>query len=335
MRRFQRFLPAAALVAIVTACQGSGAPPDDGGLPQSVAVQVEPPTATTAARGVVAFAAAVTGTANTSVVWTVVEQGGGTVDASGLYTAPGTTGTFHVRATSAVDPLARSESTVTVTALPPPITVAVTPSTASVIAGGSITFAATVTNAANTAVTWSVSGTSCGTITQAGVYTAPAAAASCSVVATSQADTTKRATATVTVTAPPPPITVAVTPSPAATNSCSSLTFTATVANTTNRAVTWSVQEGAAGGSITTAGVYTAPQSAGTYHVVATSVADGTKAAIATVTVTDKILSVAVSPQTTSVSTGGTARFTATVTTTCGSFASAATVSPTGVIAVQ
>jgi hypothetical protein len=45
------------------------------------------------------------------------------------------------------------------------------------------------------------------------------------------------------------------------------------------------VQEGAAGGSITSAGVYTAPAGAGTYHVVARSAADSTKVATATVTV--------------------------------------------------
>jgi hypothetical protein len=46
------------------------------------------------------------------------------------------------------------------------------------------------------------------------------------------------------------------------------------------------VQEGAAGGAITSAGVYTAPATAGNYHVVATSQADSTKSATATVTVT-------------------------------------------------
>ena len=50
-------------------------------------------------------------------------------------------------------------------------------------------------------------------------------------------------------------------------------------------AVTWSVQEGAPGGSVTAAGVYTAPGTAGTYHLVATSQADATKSATATVTV--------------------------------------------------
>jgi len=49
--------------------------------------------------------------------------------------------------------------------------------------------------------------------------------------------------------------------------------------------VTWSVQEGAAGGTVTTDGVYTAPTSPGTYHVVASAAADASKKAVATVAV--------------------------------------------------
>jgi hypothetical protein len=60
--------------------------------------------------------------------------------------------------------------------------------------------------------------------------------------------------------------------------------FTATVTGASNTAVTWSIQEGAAGGTITSGGSYTAPAAAGTYHVVATSQADPTKSATATVT---------------------------------------------------
>lgn len=64
------------------------------------------------------------------------------------------------------------------------------------------------------------------------------------------------------------------------------IAFSATVTGTSDTAVTWTVQEGAAGGTISGAGVYTAPRTAGTYHVVAT-VAHATKTATATVTITD------------------------------------------------
>lgn len=60
-------------------------------------------------------------------------------------------------------------------------------------------------------------------------------------------------------------------------------TFTATVSG--GGGVTWSVQEGAAGGTITTAGIYTAPSSTGTFHVVAANSANSTQTATATVTV--------------------------------------------------
>lgn len=49
-------------------------------------------------------------------------------------------------------------------------------------------------------------------------------------------------------------------------------------------AVTWTVQE-ASGGTITAAGLYTAPTTEGTYHVVATQQGDATRTATATVTV--------------------------------------------------
>jgi len=84
---------------------------------------------------------------------------------------------------------------------------------------------------------------------------------------------------------PPPIVLIAVSPSAATVISSGTQSFTATVTGTTNLAVTWSVQEGAAGGSITSAGVYTAPQTIGTYHVVATSQADKSKSAMATINV--------------------------------------------------
>lgn len=85
---------------------------------------------------------------------------------------------------------------------------------------------------------------------------------------------------------------VHVTPTPDASQLLSvgaSQSFTATVNDPDNaqadQAVTWQVQEGAAGGSITSAGVYTAPDVPGTYHITATSIYDPTKTATITVQV--------------------------------------------------
>jgi hypothetical protein len=65
-------------------------------------------------------------------------------------------------------------------------------------------------------------------------------------------------------------------------------TFTATVTNTSNTAVTWSVTEangGTLSGTTPTSTTYSPPGISGTYHVVATSVADPTKKATAIVVV--------------------------------------------------
>jgi hypothetical protein len=50
--------------------------------------------------------------------------------------------------------------------------------------------------------------------------------------------------------------------------------------------VTWSVKEGASGGTITSAGLYSAPSTTGTFHVSVTSNADATKGDLATIAVT-------------------------------------------------
>ncbi len=325
---FSRWILSALIVGALLACgpAPAGHTPAAG---QSVSVGVEPTSAQVQVGSTAHFAATVTGTADTGVVWQVVETGGGAVDATGRYPAPGTPGVFHVRASSRATPTAQADGTVTVVA---PVAVTVSPRTPSVVAGGTIAFSATVQNATNTAVDWSVSGTGCGTITTAGLYTAPAAAASCTVVATSQQDPSRSDAATVTVTAPPPPIVVTITPATGAADACRTATFSATVTGTSNTAVTWSVQEGVAGGTISSTGVYTAPSVAGTYHVVATSAASPASSANVPVVVADRVLSVVVSPQTIQVPPGGTAQFTATVTTTCGAVVATSTIDSAGQI---
>ena len=75
---------------------------------------------------------------------------------------------------------------------------------------------------------------------------------------------------------------VSVSPATAQSITTGTLPFTATVSGTTtNKAVTWTVSAG----SITSAGVFTAPATTGTVTVTATSSADHTKSAAATVTV--------------------------------------------------
>ena len=85
----------------------------------------------------------------------------------------------------------------------------------------------------------------------------------------------------------PSSVSVAINPLTAAVPEGGSLSFVATVKGVANpiALVTWSVQEGTTGGSITSSGVYTAPNTLGTYRVVATSVADPTASASAVVTI--------------------------------------------------
>lgn len=211
------------------------------------------------------------------------------------------------------------------------VTVQVAPAQAQVPPGGVVTFAATVTGTPNTSVVWGVSEALGGTVNATGLYTAPSSAGTFHVTATSNADPTKQASATVTVTTPAP-IVVTVSPAAPSVDECKTLQFTAAVTGTTNTAVTWSVLEGATGGTVTAAGLYTAPNGPGTYHVVAKSVADPTKSSTATVTVKDTIVAVVVSPATVTVPPSGTAQLTATVTNTCGTFTASATINAAGVV---
>jgi hypothetical protein len=99
---------------------------------------------------------------------------------------------------------------------PPTISVVVSPSTASLVVGGTQQFSATVSGTSNQGVTWSVnnvtSGNSTvGTISAQGVYTAPAvlpaSGSQVTVGAASVADSTKTASATVSLSNPVPTVT--------------------------------------------------------------------------------------------------------------------------------
>jgi hypothetical protein len=122
----------------------------------------------------------------------------------------------------------------------------------------------------STPVTWSVQeGAAGGTISSAGSYTAPEMAGTYHVVAISQADSSVSATATVTV----PAVSAEISPGVAAVGLNQQRQFSATVTGTVKTVeVSWSVLEGAPGGTITKDGLYTAPSTAGTYHVELTGV---------------------------------------------------------------
>jgi hypothetical protein len=192
-------------LAILVACGGAVG---GGGGTQPQLVTVSPAIATVVTGGQQKF------TASQSVTWAV--SGGsanGTIDGSGLYTAPGAVPnppSFAVTATSAAAGSSPGSAMVTVTN--PSVTVTVSPASASAFANEtgntwpvSATqqqFTATVNNASDQSVTWAVAGGNAnGTIDANGLYTSPAVVpipASVAVTATST-QTTAPGSATVNV----------------------------------------------------------------------------------------------------------------------------------------
>lgn len=251
-----------------------------------VQVTVSPSSGTTTWDGTVALTAEVTGTNNLAVLWTV--QGGdenGYVSSTGVYRAPKKTGTFTVTATSVADATKSASATITVEAVVAEVvTVTVSPKTGTVVQDAAFPLSAEVTGTNLTAVQWSVEGgDDNGTVSSAGVYRAPRRAGTFTVTATSVADPTKSDSATLTV--DPIVVAVSVTPKTATVEQGAVVNLSAEVTNTSLGAVTWTVEGGSANGTVTSAGVYTAPNAPGTYTVTATSVADATKSDSAVITV--------------------------------------------------
>ena len=142
-----------------------------------------PPSAT------IQFSATVLGSSNSAVNWSVDGIVGGstdlgTIDATGLYTAPAADGTHLITATSQANDAAQGWQFVQVGSgsgsggSTPAITVSVSPGSVSLPQGGTQQFTATVTGATNPAISWAVNGivggnSQVGTISAGGVYTAP------------------------------------------------------------------------------------------------------------------------------------------------------------------
>jgi hypothetical protein len=159
--------------------------------------------------------------------------------------------------------------------------VSLTPAAITITVQSQQQFTAGVLNAPDTTVVWSVrEGANGGNISPTGLYTAPTRRGVFHIDAVSTYDTSKIGSATVTVnpglTIDPPTATVTL---------AKQQTFTASVIGLEDTGVTWSVQEGASGGTITSEGVYTAPNQPGTYHLIATSREDTSVQATVTITV--------------------------------------------------
>jgi hypothetical protein len=228
------------------------------------------------------------------------------------YTAPATLPTpaaVTLTATSKRDGAKSNTATITLTA-PSAIVVTVSPTTASVSAGSAQNFTATIQNdSQNKGVNWSVAGsgcseTACGTLSNVTatsvIYNAPSTLpnpAEVTLTASSVADGTKSGTAAITVSAVPTNITVSVSPTRGGLVTSQTLAITATLTNGTgNAGVTWSFTSTGAtnDGSFSTTSSqsgnavnFTAPSAPGVVTVKATSVADPSKTATATIGVTN------------------------------------------------
>lgn len=162
-----------------------------------------------------------------------------------------------------------------------PVAVGLTPAAVSLQESQTQQFTATVTGATNTAVNWSLS-PSVGTVSAAGLYTAPAtitAPQTVTITASSAADTSKSASATITL---QPVVVVSLAPGNMSVSAAQTQQFTATVTGTTNTAVNWSLSPNV--GTVSATGLYTAPASLSapqTVTITATSAADTSKVATA------------------------------------------------------
>jgi hypothetical protein len=164
---------------------------------QSVAISISPATAMVNIGQTQQFSATVTGSSNAAVSWSVnvlpYPASSGNVSDTGLYTAPMTAGTYQVYVTSLADPSKVAHATVTVP-------ISISPLTATVLPGTTRQFTAKVVGLASANVTWSVvAGTTAGTISSSGLYTATTTAGACKVRATAVADTSRFAEAAITV----------------------------------------------------------------------------------------------------------------------------------------
>lgn len=207
-----------------------------------------------------------------SVTWSAT---GGTITSDGLYTAGSVPGSYQVVAKSTTTPHVEA-APITITGTAAVIqSISVSPTSASVVAKATRQFSATATLSNGTtqtspAVTWVATG---GTISSGGMYIAGTTPGSYRVIASSSNG--KKDTSAVSVVALDTtrltltPATVSLAP-----GQTQQFTVTATLNNgstVSSPTVTWN----ATGGTITSAGQYTAGTTAGSYRVIASQVGGG------------------------------------------------------------
>lgn len=243
-----------------------------------------------------------------AVTWTAQ---GGTITSSGLYTAGTASGTYSVIARHTGGTLADT-SFVTISQPPPTLlSLTVSPASPSLQTGGTrqFTVSGVWSDASSSvpSVTWTAAG---GSISAGGLYTAGNTAGAFRVIATHTASA-KADTAEVTITAPPTLTGLVVSPGSVSLVSGATQQFTATGTysngSTATPAVTWS----ATGGTISSAGLYTAGSTAGTSRVVATSAGIADTATVVIGAPAPTLTGVLLTPASVTLNSGATQQFTA------------------------
>ena len=267
---------AALALALAAACDSpSGTIVPGGGGGRTVQqVLVTPDGRTVQAGGTVQFqAAGVMSDGDTAAVGVDWSATGGTITEAGLFTAGQTAGVFRVIARAANGEADTVGVTVTAPSPNPTlIAVVVTPASTTVAVGSTVQFAAVgqLSNGGTQAVNvaWNATG---GIVSATGSYTAGGLPGSYVVVATGPGGLADTAAVTITGAGTPTPTlsSVVVTPATATVAAGGAVQFAAAGRLSSGAsqavAVTWS----ATGGTITTAGRYTAGATAGTYRVIA------------------------------------------------------------------
>jgi hypothetical protein len=292
-------LLAAISLAVLVGCGGGSSSSSSS---TSTTVSISPSSVTLETNSTQQFTATVSNSTS-GVAWSVNTVAGGnysvgTITSTGLYTAPAVVpspATVTVTAVSLADATQTASVKVTITQ-GTALSISVSPTSANVFTGQSQQFTATVTPNTNSGVTWEVNSTvggssTVGTINSTGLYTAPTTVpspATVTITALSQADSTKSATASVTIVLG---TVLVITPSTVTVPGGGQQQFTIT-ANGQTATVTLALncqsQAQGACGSITSAGLYTAPPTpppGGTVTLTATATDNSALPASAIITI--------------------------------------------------
>jgi hypothetical protein len=275
-----RHLVVLTVLALLVACAKDLTAPDEGStgssasapsvhvLPSSVTVETSQPVRL---RGLARTAGGKL--ESTQVAWTT---SGGTINSDGVFSSS-LSGTFKVVGRGRGWKNADTSVVIVVPPSPGLVRIAVTPGTATIETGATHAFTATgyLTDGstAQVGVVWAATG---GDVDPSGAYTAGSAAGSYRVIATSTSGSLAD-TSAVTVTAPvstaPAPTLASVIVSPASVSLTpgSSKQFKPYGLNSVGDSVAVTASFTATGGSVTSAGLFTAGQTTGSYRVIATS----------------------------------------------------------------